>query len=168
MAVFFITRLDDLHDEGTWDFDSASVLKNSLAAGSMLVSEPRLSLLVPFQFAFGFVSSFMNFHVFGTVVADSEHLGGTYIGLLSAIIALTGALTAVPAGMLAKEVGKAPLMTVGGLCFALVGAAFLPGSLGDRLGTWKLIVPFLIMFGVGRGKWEIFRFHCALCLSSLC
>lgn len=154
LAVSFVTRLDTLKDEGTWDFDTSSIVKNSLAAGTILIDEPRLTLLVPFQFAFGFVSSFMTFHVFGTVIGDSDHLGGTYIGLLSAIVALTGAVTAVPAGWVAKHYGKTILMTVGGLCFMLCGAAFLPGSVGNGLGTWALIVPYLVMFGVGRGTWE--------------
>jgi len=154
IAVFVVARLDDLRDEGTWDFDTTSIVRNSLAAGAILLDEPRLTLLVPFQFAFGFVSSFMTFHVFGTVIGDSNSLGGTYIGLLSAIVALTGAVTAVPAGWVAKHYGKSVLMTVGGLCFMLCGAAFLPGSLGNDLGTWELIVPYLIMFGVGRGTWE--------------
>jgi hypothetical protein len=46
--------------------------------------------MLPFQIAFGFTSSFVPYYILGTVIADSDSLGSTYVGLLSAIIVLTG------------------------------------------------------------------------------
>lgn len=102
------------------------------------------------QIAFGLASSFVPFYVFGTVVADN--LGGTYIGLLSAIIVLTGAATAVPAAWMANTFGKPLVMTIGACGLVIAGLAFLLFS-NETLGTWGMIVPYLIIYGIGRGTW---------------
>lgn len=88
--------------------------------------------------------------MFGTVVADN--LGGTYVGLLSAIIVLTGAAMAVPAGMMANAFGKPVVMSVGAVGLVISGVAFLFFS-DNTLGTWGMIVPYLIIYGIGRGTW---------------
>jgi hypothetical protein len=44
-------------------------------------------------------------------------------------------------------------MTIGGFCLAYAGFALFVSS-DDSLGTWKMIVPYLIVYGVGRGTWE--------------
>ena len=160
LAFISVYNLDTLGEDGTWVFDTDTMVTNSLSAGRMMVTDSKLTCLLPFQLAFGFVASYMQYYVFGTVVADSDSLGGTYIGLLSAIIALTGAMTAIPAGILANKFGKSVLMVTGGICFALAGFTFLVIS-ADDLGTWTYIVPYLIIFGIGRGTWvSIFVYIC--------
>jgi hypothetical protein len=44
-------------------------------------------------------------------------------------------------------------MTIGGFCLAYAGFALFVSS-DDSLGTWKMIVPYLVIYGVGRGTWE--------------
>mmetsp|Transcript_26219 Transcript_26219/g.38847 ORF Transcript_26219/g.38847 Transcript_26219/m.38847 type:complete len:437 (+) Transcript_26219:151-1461(+) len=153
LATFAVTRLDDLGDHGTWTFDKDVVVTNVYATGRLMVSDSRLSLLVPFQIAFGLASSFVPFYVFGTVIADSDSLGGTYVGLLSAIIVLTGAAIAVPAGWAAQRFGKPVMMTIGAVGLMATGLAFFFFS-DDQLGTWGMIIPYLIIYGIGRGTWE--------------
>lgn len=161
LAFVTLYTLDSLGEDGTWKFDTDTMVINSLSAGRMMVTDAKLTLLLPFQLAFGFVASYMQYYVFGTVVADSDQLGGTYIGLLSAIIACTGALTAIPAGALANKYGKSVLMVTGGMCFTLAGFTFLVVS-NDDLGTWAYIVPYLIIFGIGRGTWVGYLIECII------
>ena len=99
--------------------------------------------------AFGFASSFVPYYVLGTVIADSDSLGTTYVGLLSAVIVATGASMAIPAAWAANKFGKPLVMTVGGACLALAGFAFFVLS-DAQLGTWALIVPYLVVYGIGR------------------
>jgi hypothetical protein len=168
-SALVVTRLETLGETGSWDFDVAVIMKNTSAAGMMLINEPRLTLIVPFQLAFGFASSFVPYYVFGTVVADSDQLGSTYVGLLSAVIVFTGAVTAIPAGWMANKYGKPLLMTIGGTCLTIAGVAFVFFS-DEELGTWKMIVPYLIIYGVGRGTWVCYNskyltilLHCINC-----
>lgn len=152
MAAMVVLTLSDLKEEGTWDFNSQAVLTNAGATGKLVYEDPRLALLLPFQIAFGFASSFVPYYVLGTVVADSDSLGSTYVGLLSAVIVFTGALMAMPAAWAANKFGKPTMMTIGGLCLTVTGAAFFVFS-DEELGTWGLIIPFLVVYGMGRGTW---------------
>ena len=94
----------------------------------------------------------MNYYIFGTVVSDSSNLGETYVGFLSALIVLTGALIAFPSAMIANKFGKPLVMTVGGICLAGFGfICFMFSS--SILGTWLMIVPVMIIFGFARGIW---------------
>lgn len=156
LSVLFIARLHPLNEPGTWDFEFTVILNNAASAGRLMCSEPRLALLIPFQIAFGFASSFVPFYVFGTVIADSDNLGKTYVGLLSSIIVLTGATTAMPASYISKKFGKSPVMTIGGLGLTMAGFAFLVMS-NSTLGTWGAIIPYLIIYGFGRGIWVSFK-----------
>ena len=44
-------------------------------------------------------------------------------------------------------------MTLGGLCLAFAGFALFILS-NEALGTWQLIIPYLVVYGIGRGTWE--------------
>ena len=44
-------------------------------------------------------------------------------------------------------------MSIGGICLAYAGFALFLSS-DDNLGTWGMIVPYLIIYGIGRGTWE--------------
>lgn len=76
----------------------------------------------------------------------------TYVGLLSALIVLAGSLTAVPSSWVANTCGKPLVMSLGGACLAFAGFALLVVS-DKRLGTWEMIIPYLIVYGIGRGTW---------------
>jgi hypothetical protein len=90
LSVAQLLNISDLNERGTWTFDSDYVISNTTATALLIYKDRRLSLLVPFQIAYGLASSFVPFYVFGTVIGGSDRLGRTYLGLLSAIIPLTG------------------------------------------------------------------------------
>lgn len=152
-ACFVVAGLSDVSEKGTWDFSCDTISANVAAAGKLVYEDIRLLLMIPFQISFGFASSFVPYYVFGTVIADSDSLGSTYVGLLSAIIVLTGASMAIPAAWLSNKIGKPFVMSIGGACLAFAGFAFLILS-DKKLGTWGLIIPYLIIYGMGRGTWE--------------
>jgi len=153
LALCFMTQLDGLDDEGTWVLDAAALWLDALDTGGMLISDPLLILLVPVQFAFGFACSFVNYYVFGSIIADSAKLGSRYIGALSALVCCCGAVMAIPAGWVAKAHGKVGLMVVGSCCLATVGVGVLLCS-NDQLASWGSIIVYLAIYGVGRGIWE--------------
>jgi hypothetical protein len=103
-ATFVVLGLSDLNDKGTSDFSFEAIVENTGSVCSLVISDKKLALMIPFQIAFGFASSYVPFYIFGTVIGDSDSLGGTYIGLLSAIIVLTGAVIAIPASVIANKV----------------------------------------------------------------
>lgn len=152
-ASFGMTRIQDLNEHGSWNFDTEVVIVNVVATGSLLFSDVRLALMIPFQVAFGLASSFVPFYVFGTVIDDSDELGGTYIGVLGSVVVLTGAVTAIPAAWAAEKYGKQAVMTIGGLGLVCAGLVFLFLD-NDQIGTWAVIIPYLIIYGIGRGTWE--------------
>ncbi len=153
VSCFSITMLNDLDDKGTWDISYVAISAHVGAAAKLVYKDKRMALIVPFQLAFGFTSSFVPYYVFGTVIADSPNLGETYIGLLSAIIVFIGAITSIPASYLSNLYGKLVVVIVGGFCFAAAGFAFFLTS-DESLGTWSYIIPLVVIYGIGRGVWE--------------
>jgi MFS family permease len=152
-SVFSILSLRDLSEYGTWDFSITAVSTQVFSVATLVTDDLRLMLMIPFQVAFGFCSSFVPYYVLGTVIAGSSQLGTTWVGLLSAIIVATGAVTAIPSAFLANKLGKPIVMTIGGVCLSFAGFVFF--FLSDtQLGTWALIIPYLIIYGFGRGTWE--------------
>ena len=101
-----VNMLDDLLEKGTWDFSINTILSNAGSAARLVVEDPRLALMLPFQISFGFASSFVPYYIFGTVIGRSEELGSAYVGLLSSIIVGTGAAMAIPSSMAANYFGK--------------------------------------------------------------
>jgi len=70
LSALAATQLSDLRKRGTWDFNSTSVMVNVASTARLLHDDTRLLLMVPFQAAFGFASSFVPFYIFGTVIWD--------------------------------------------------------------------------------------------------
>jgi MFS family permease len=132
---------------------SASIQKGAGDAANLVRNDLRLALLMPYQLAFGFASSFVPFYVFGVIVNDSDTLGGDWVGLLSAIVTLTGASMGLPAAYIANKFGKPSIMIFGGLCLVAISSIlfFLDNQ---TIGSWQYIVLYLIIYGVGRGTWE--------------
>jgi len=153
LSATIILTLSTLEETGTWDWSFATISANAGAAASLVYEDARLALLLPFQVAFGFASSFVPYYVFGTVIANSDELGSTWVGLLSAVIVLTGSAMALPSAWAANKFGKPLVMSLGGLCLAFTGFVFFMFT-DEQLGTWKYIVPLLAIYGMGRGTWE--------------
>lgn len=179
LSAMVILTLSTLEEHGTWDWSFSTISANVGAAASLVYEDARLALLLPFQIAFGFASSFVPYYVFGTVIAGSSALGSEWVGLLSAVIVLTGSAMALPSAWAANKFGKPLVMSIGGLCLAFTGLVFFiftneqvgfslipffyfptyhspfsPPYTNVQLGTWKFIVPLLAIYGMGRGTWE--------------
>jgi hypothetical protein len=153
LSCFVMSGLHPLDDPGSRDFSVSTILVNVVSTGRLIVEDARFALMIPFQVAFGFTSSLVPFYIFGTVIADSSELGGTWIGLLSAVVVFTGAVIAIPTAWVANKFGKPVVMTIGGLGLLFAGAIML--ALSDAtLGTWNIIVLYLVVYGIGRGTWE--------------
>jgi hypothetical protein len=120
---------------------------------NLIRTDSKILYLLPYQMAFGFATSLLIYYIFGTIVADSDDLGESYVGLLSAIIVIVGTFMSIPSGQLSAVIGKSPLMVTGGICFSLMGGTLLMAS-DSTLGTWGGIIPLLCLQGVGRGIWE--------------
>ena len=43
-------------------------------------------------------------------------------------------------------------MSLGGICLSYVGLALFIFS-DEALGTWALIITYLVVYGIGRGTW---------------
>lgn len=152
-GTIFFMGCSDLGDKGTGDVTFEATFRGVGDATKLLMSDRRLALLMPYQWSFGVAGSFIGYYVFGFIVSNSENLGNTWVGLLSAIITITGSAMAVPYAYIANKFGKEVVMVWGGLCFSLVGF-FLYCEPDSALGTWAWIVPFFIVMGMGRGAWE--------------
>ena len=152
-SVVVVSYLEDLDETGTGAWTYRAVSEDAGKVSRLVYFDRRLTLLLPFQIAFGFASSFVPYYVFGTVIADSSELGSTWVGLLSAVVVLMATLMALPSAWAANKFGKPVVMSLGGLCLAFAGFIFFVLS-DEQLGTWTLIVPFLAVYGMGRGTWE--------------
>ena len=148
----YTSTLDDMDDVGTFEFSYKSISHSLGAAGRLIYSDSRIMFIIPYQISFGFTAALIAFYIMGTVISKSDVLGKQYVGLLSALIVLSGSLVSFPISKIANEYGKNIVMSFGCICLILVGLLFHIFS-DDELGTWILIIPFLIIFGIGRGIW---------------
>jgi ABC-type polysaccharide/polyol phosphate export permease len=58
----------------------------------------------------------------------------------------------IPLARISNLLGKHVVVMVGNVCLVLSSLAFFVFS-NEQLGTWLAIVPYLVVFGVGRGVW---------------
>lgn len=152
-SIYIITRIKSLDLKGTGDLSYTSVSKDIGAVARLVWTDKRVGLLLPFQMAFGLASSFVPYYLFGTVVAGSHSMGLGAVGILSAMVVLVGAVSAVPIAFFANKLGKPAAITAGASCLLLTGLPVWIFST-SWLGTWMLMVPLLCVYGVARAVWE--------------
>jgi hypothetical protein len=97
-SCYILAGLDDLDVKPTYDFSYKTVSRSAGAAAKLVYMEPRFALIVPYQLAFGFASSFVPYYIFGTVIAGSKKMGAAYVGVLSAVVVFTAASITLPSG----------------------------------------------------------------------
>jgi hypothetical protein len=151
-AFFIAFRMLDLDEPASQAMSCSAISDNASLTGRLLYLDYKLGMLVPFQIAFGFTSSMMTFYILGTVIADSTRLGEAYVGLFSAIVVLAGALMAAPMSKVADQQGKSIVILFGNACLLGCGLIVLLFT-NETIGTWLFMVPFSIIFGLGRGVW---------------
>lgn len=152
-SFFLMMRVKDMGDNGSRVFDHSTMLTESTSALTLVCTDSRLLLLIPFQLCVGLAFSFVPFYVFGTIIADSDSLGDAYVGLISACIPLTGSAMAFPTAAVASRIGKPVPMTVGAVGLGMAGLAVICFS-DATLGTWPVILVYIVIYGVGRGVYE--------------
>lgn len=129
-----------------------NIFHSMTLAGRLLYNDMKLVLLIPFQITYGLTSSMIMYYLLGTIILDSNHLGEQTIGLFSAIIVLSGAILATPFARYANNNGKNIVMMFGSVCFFVSGMTLYLFS-DETIGTWKMMIPYTIIFGMGRGVW---------------
>lgn len=152
-SCFLIATMHSLGVEPTFNFTYKEVSKSAGATAKLCFKEPRMALLIPYQLAFGFTSSFVPYYIYGTLVSKSEKLGSTYVGVLSAVVALTATSVALPSAFLAHKYGKRYVIFIGVLSLLGVGGCFILAN-DATLGSWYVLFPLLIVYGIGKGIWE--------------
>lgn len=173
-SSFFIRRLDYLEDdEGIVEDVALAQLDNSgrdnnrrrnrarsiefllwdevISVCSLVKSHAVFFLLQPYQLSFGFAAAFVNFYIDGVVLPDGGKKG--FIGLLSCVSVLVAALIAIPLASFVNKYGKYPVMILGAVSFGLCCSVVLYFG-NDVIATWGVIIPFVVLYGVGRGVWE--------------
>lgn len=152
LSCIFMGGISNLDEYGSWEFDYKDTVHNMGATFTLLKEDVRLMLMVPTQVSFGLITSFVPYYIYGTVISDSDNLGDEYVGILAAVAVFAGAVSAIPAAHLAHRNGKHSMMILGGLCFAVLGAV-LYFVKNRAMSRWRIIIPYLIIYGVGRGIW---------------
>lgn len=119
----------------------------------IMVTIPKLQLLLPYQVCFGFASGLVGIYVNGVIVGD--YLGDGYLGLLSGIATFAAVSLAIPYAYLSNNLkdGKWYIMIFGGCCFAFAGFPMLVMS-DQQMSSWGFLVIYFIIHGAARGVWE--------------
>lgn len=122
-----------------------------LSVAVRLWTEPRLWLLSPTNFAFGFGAAYVNGFVNDQVT--NEQLGKAYVGYYSALTPLVAAAASYVAGLLARsgDDGKSVALVVGALTLIAVPGLALFGGI-DHWGRW--LAALYALLGVGRAMFE--------------
>ena len=107
--------------------------------------------LQAYQVSFGFTAAFMTYYVDGIILPDGGKKG--YIGLLSSVTVLVAAAAALPLAWFANSNGRHAVMITGALCFAVCCSMVLYIR-DDTIADWVVIVPLVVLYGLGRGIWE--------------
>jgi MFS family permease len=126
LSFFLMLRVDNMGDTGSRVLDTTAVLKESTSAISLVYSDVRLLLIIPFQL---------------------------YVGLISATIPLTGSAMAFPTAAVASKYGKVLPMTIGAIGLGMAGLAVIIFS-DETLGTWEFVMVYIVVYGIGRGVYE--------------
>eukprot|EP00301_Raphidiophrys_heterophryoidea_P001390 c10673_g1_i1.p1 GENE.c10673_g1_i1~~c10673_g1_i1.p1 ORF type:complete len:464 (+),score=103.20 c10673_g1_i1:69-1394(+) len=130
---------------------SLRILAKVTAASNLLLSDPKMVLLLPAQMAFGFMAGFINATANDHVI--KTYLGSNNIGYVVAITPITATLLTIPIGYLTKRVSKVYLLVLGGVLFATESLLFLCFPY-KTLGTWVWCGVIYAIHGAGRCIFE--------------
>eukprot|EP00756_Hemistasia_phaeocysticola_P013326 Hpha_TRINITY_DN15271_c4_g12::TRINITY_DN15271_c4_g12_i1::g.67376::m.67376 len=149
MAVVPIPLRDvgAVSDPGPWT-------ERAVAAAKLMLRDPRVGLMAGMNVVFGTTTAFLSSYVTGVVVKES--LGQSKVGYLDAIVPLTAAVLSLPLTKLQDVLNsKVPTVLLGVLSFIAVSASFtLVADPVKTLGTWSILPPMFVCFGIGRAVWE--------------
>jgi hypothetical protein len=132
---------------------------NLLTIGQLFLRDTWFALMMPYQFVFGFASSYIPFYVFGTIVKSSEALGGDKsIGFFSALVILctygTGWLIDWT-GLLNNKYATKQILGLSSILLATAGFLLYIYPEDDNLSNLGILVPYIFLYGASRGMWEV-------------
>ncbi|MDA9686868.1 hypothetical protein N9U05_00075 [bacterium] len=129
---------------------SAMVLNKAGAGIKLLSTDPKMALMLPYQFAFSLNAAFLNGFISPQVTATV--LSNAAIGYFTGIVALVAAIVSYGAGKFIKRTGlKWPLMLQGALAFFALAVPFLiQTDASAYTSIWKIVLLYIAQ-GVGRG-----------------
>ena len=128
---------------------ATSFCHQMVAALDLLAKDSRTKYLVGFNIAFGWSGAFLNSFVSGEVVPVV--LDSTFVGVFVALHGGVAALASLVFGRLSRELGKGPILVLGGVAFAGVAVPFLLRPDLDSW-TWGLLVFVYAVQGIGRAR----------------
>jgi MFS family permease len=111
--------------------------------------DPRIWLIMFLTLDFSVGSAFIN----GIVAKDyvGPQLGSEYVALLSASVALVGAVAQAPLKFMAVRFGKGVVMAIGAAALIASPALFVTAGV-DRMGWW--LAAFYVLHGIVRGIFQ--------------
>ena len=131
---------------------------NVVMACQLIVQDVWLVLMIPYQFVFGFASSYIPFYVFGTIIKSAVYLGGDRsIGLFSALVVTCSFVTATFIDWLRLLENKILSRILLGMSSVLLATAGLLLYIfpEKKLSNLSLLIPYISLYGASRGLWEV-------------
>ncbi|KAJ9466635.1 hypothetical protein DIPPA_17665 [Diplonema papillatum] len=127
-------------------------LKAALGTLKMTFTDPVIFFLIPYNFSFGLVSSFINNVVNARII--KVYLGSWAVPLLSAGISGVAAASAFPFNWFTTRFGsKLPTLLAGSVLFVVECVIYLAYA-EESLGSWPVMLPLIAVQGLTRAVWE--------------
>eukprot|EP00602_Paraphysomonas_sp_CaronLab_P003387 CAMPEP_0185023702 /NCGR_PEP_ID=MMETSP1103-20130426/6348_1 /TAXON_ID=36769 /ORGANISM="Paraphysomonas bandaiensis, Strain Caron Lab Isolate" /LENGTH=240 /DNA_ID=CAMNT_0027556423 /DNA_START=616 /DNA_END=1334 /DNA_ORIENTATION=+ len=153
ISCVLICRVSDLGLVASESIMLRFTLSDAVKSSFIIVEDQYFFFIGWFQLASGLSLSFVSSYVYGTIIARSEVLGHSYVGLLAASVVICAAFLSMISSTLIAYVGKQLVIFIAGACIVALGIVLLLVP-DDELGTWRCICPYLMLEGVTLGVWE--------------
>ncbi len=151
LSCFLVLKIDNLGFKTEANLHMSDLLsfEKATKAIKLLRNSPQMKWLIPFQVSFALSAALLAYYIFGTIVNNSDELGEGTIGVLSAIILVTGTASTYPLSFLPRSLA----ISLGGICFSMLGGVLFFGD-DEQLGTWVIMIIVMSLQGIGRSVWE--------------
>jgi hypothetical protein len=118
-------------------------------------NDVRVTLLLPFDCAFGTTTAMFAYYVNLYIISDSNDLGVDSLGVFSALSDLVAMSTAYPYSYISNNYrgGQTLVMQFGSFSFVMCGLIVLSGNL-HSLQNWTAMCFAKGFYGLGRGVFE--------------
>lgn len=154
IATFLISGVSDLNMPFSKDiFEEFTIQKSIQSCVNFISTDDIFLYLTFFQFGTGVALSYVTSYVYGVIVGDSDSLGDSYIGILSALVVVIAAFVSMTSTIFVQCFGKSLHILLASLSICLLGLILMFAS-NSQLGTWDYIIPYLMLEGMALGIWE--------------
>jgi MFS family permease len=126
----------------------AGLFTRILDAGK-LWRDPKIWLLQSTNITFGFAAAWLAGYVGENIL--SVALSANFIGFAGALSSALAAVLCQVLGTVSQKIGKGPVLLLGSVCFALLGAL---SKCGDPTEWGWGVLVFYVCMGVGRAVYE--------------